>query len=319
MPVDLPRGAAVIHKERLAAEHVDVGSRAKAGAAAELQMAHYLRRAFAAEAGVAVLNDLRLPNPDQPGDFAQVDHLLIHRFGLIVVESKSVGDRVTVLPDGQWVRGTAAGGEGMASPVLQARRQAGVVRRVLAARFDPLGLGGLAGVPIDVLVAISDGGILDRSSGANVPEACKADQVPDRLVTRVRQLATGPKSFDAPRRQQLADHLSSLHTPRRRTPLPAASRPPDALPTPAQPSCAKCGSRALHAQHGRYGYFYRCLTCTGNTRLPRTCPACGADGQRVRKERLNFFVDCGQCGRATRVHTNAELTDLEGPDDAVPT
>lgn len=314
-------GKSVILKERNAADHDDRGSRAAAGAKAELQMAHYLHRAFHANDGIAVINDLRVPNPDCAGDFAQVDHLLIHRFGLIVIESKSVSDRVTVLPDGQWIRGTLASGQGMPSPVQQAQRQAEMLRRVLSARFDPLGVGVFARVSIEALVAISDHGILDRGS-SEVGEACKADQVVDRVVAIVRRLAAGPKQFDAAKRKQIAEHLLAIYVPLRGSARRPAVEPKPAKPSEpvrpahvAEPKCKHCGSGALHAQYGRYGYFFRCLSCTGNTKMSRACPSCGADLQRVRKDRLNFFVDCDRCRRTTRVYTNASLADLEGPDD----
>ena len=314
----------MIVKERAAAEHADGGVWGRAGAAAESQMAHYLRRAFGDEPGVAGLNDLRVAVPGTAGDFAQVDHLLIHRFGLIVVESKSVHDTVTINPAGEWARTIRGGGrEGMASPILQARRQAEALLRVLAARFDPLGAGLFARVPIGVLVAISDGGIIDRGS-ADVPEVCKAEAVADRVRAMVAGHVPKGRRFDGAARQRMAEYLVSVHVPLRRASdgtAPAAKAGPVAtraaveVGSAAGPACRACGSRALHAQHGRYGYFYRCISCTANTPMPRVCPACNASPERVRKEKLNFFVDCGRCRRTTRVYTNASLADLDGPDD----
>ena len=68
-------------------------------------MAHYLHRHFADDAEVHVLHDLRLRDPEQPeqtGDAGrcQIDHLLIHRWGMFIIESKSVTSEVRVRPDG---------------------------------------------------------------------------------------------------------------------------------------------------------------------------------------------------------------------------
>ena len=52
----------MIVKERLADEHDDTGSMAIAGARAEVQMAHYLKRAFGDDPLVRVFHDLRLPD-----------------------------------------------------------------------------------------------------------------------------------------------------------------------------------------------------------------------------------------------------------------
>ncbi len=56
----------------------------KAGDEAEKQMAHYLKRAYQKNKDIHVINDLRLVLGD---DAAQIDHLVIHRFGFIIVIS----------------------------------------------------------------------------------------------------------------------------------------------------------------------------------------------------------------------------------------
>ncbi len=304
----------------------DADRRSQAGAAAERQMAFYLRRAFGDEPAVAVVNDLRVPTPGQAGDFAQVDHLLVHRFGLIVVESKSVHGTVAVNAQGEWTQTYQGRPQGMASPVAQARRQADAVRRVLAARFDPLGSGLFGRVPIDVLVAVSDGGIIDRGS-ADVPEVCKADAVTGRVRTWLTARSAEGKRFDGPARQKVAAYLMSLHVPGRTgvsRPAPpgvaAVTRPASPADPPTSPelplaACRSCGSRLLHAQHGRYGYDFRCLACTANTPIPKGCPACKSPDARVRKDKLNFYKDCPACGRTGLFYVNASPADPSGPDD----
>ena len=58
----------------------------KYGYNAEKQMAFYLKRAFQESDDIFVINDLRIEMND---DVAQIDHLIMHRFGFIVIESKS--------------------------------------------------------------------------------------------------------------------------------------------------------------------------------------------------------------------------------------
>ncbi len=55
----------------------------KAGRVAEEQMVYYLRRAFKEDKNVCVFNDLRL---EQEQDAAQIDHLILHRYGITIVE-----------------------------------------------------------------------------------------------------------------------------------------------------------------------------------------------------------------------------------------
>ena len=79
--------------------------RQQAGAAAERQIAHYLHRSFKEDQEVYVLHDLRLEDHAQPEHdgstgVCQIDHLLVHRWGLFIIESKSVTEEVRVRSDG---------------------------------------------------------------------------------------------------------------------------------------------------------------------------------------------------------------------------
>ena len=63
----------------------------RAGDEAERQMVFYLRRAYGTNPDVHAFHNLRF---EQGEDAAQIDHLILHRSGVIIVESKSV----TLLP-----------------------------------------------------------------------------------------------------------------------------------------------------------------------------------------------------------------------------
>lgn len=186
----------------------------RAGAEAERQMAFYLHRAFADDTGVHVLHDLRLVDPAQPEHtgqpgVAQIDHLLIHRLGMFIVESKATSGVITVRPDGhggdQWMRGSA----GFPSPIRQAERQAAFLRAFLqrnrASLLGKLPLGlrtvmravagtdqrGFSHMPIQIIAAISDKGDIERVGGWEPPSKpfrtflCKADVVADHIRTEI--------------------------------------------------------------------------------------------------------------------------------------
>lgn len=133
---------------------------AKAGRTAEEQMVYYLRRAFKDDKNIYVFNDLRL---EQEQEAAQIDHLILHRYGATIVESKSVTTRIQVNEQGEWSRSFNGSLKGMPSPVLQAQRQAEFLRKYLNAQSEML-LGKMLGfrqstfrnMPLDILVAISD-------------------------------------------------------------------------------------------------------------------------------------------------------------------
>jgi len=162
------------------------GIRVRAGRQAEEQMAFYLRRAFGGKKDVYVFNGLRLQKED--GDTAQIDHLVMHRLGLVLVESKSVYGRVRVNERGEWTRTYRGQDKGMASPIEQAKRQAAFLVGFLDDHAPEIGdktLGLMQSyfgcLSTDVVVAVSDSGIIEQPAGHTFPEVCKADQASARI------------------------------------------------------------------------------------------------------------------------------------------
>ncbi len=157
-------------------------------------MAHYLKRAFGDASDVYVFNDLRLV---RRGEVAQIDHLVIHRWGFAVIESKSVTGRIRVNDQLEFVRVFGRKQVGMPSPIEQARRQAMLLRDLLHDQRQRLrdkkmlGLmqGGFRQALYDLHVAISDQGVIERGR-RQVAGLMKADQVPgvisERIATGVR-------------------------------------------------------------------------------------------------------------------------------------
>lgn len=231
--------------------------RLRAGVQAERQMAHYLHRAFATSADLYVINDLRLVDPEQPEHdgspgVAQIDHLVLHRYGAFIVESKSVTGTVTVRDDGggdEWTRG----GRGFASPLRQAERQGEFLRAFLQRHREQLlgrramglrtiskvihgdDLRGFRNMPLQHVVAIGDNGVIQRLHGWRAPTkgfaalVAKADQVPAKLSEQFKkhQHGAGVRGFTTPvygdygiwlmsaeELGAVADFLVASHTPR---------------------------------------------------------------------------------------------------------
>ena len=322
---------------------------ARAGRRAEEQMAFYLRRAFADAPNLRVFNGVRL---EREGDAAQVDHLILHRWGMVIVESKSVTSRVQVNERGEWTREWNGRQKGMASPVLQARRQADFLRRSLEddaerllTRILGLVQASFTNMPMDVLVAISDGGIIQQPKDGMQEAVCKADQVPDR----VRALVCGHKraaslfSFNTKGGYQLseaevvriADFLVAEHKPpKEHRPMSANVAPAVGLaalrahqpnciavaPTPtmellraSEPrdvpvhACRDCQGLSVTVEYGRYGYYFKCGACLANTPIKAACSGCGGKA-RIRKSGPQFFAECAQCQRSDLFHTNSSAS-----------
>ena len=189
----------MICKELDERAHSDADKWGIAGAKAEQQMAFYLKRAFAGETEIWVFNDLRFETDD--GDACQIDHLVMHRSGFILIESKIVTSKVRVHANGAWERLWSNHWQGMSSPIKQAERQASFLRDVFRSDCEKL-LGkaffgkvqkGFGHVPIEVLVAISDHGSIDRRG--EVTQVLKADLITDRVWEIVRRHKSARRLF----------------------------------------------------------------------------------------------------------------------------
>ena len=306
-----------------------------AGRKAEEQMAFYLRRFFGSSVDVDVLNYLRI---DLKGEVAQMDHLVLHPFGLLIVESKSVSDGVQITDDGQWMRWFNRKPSGMASPITQAQLQGKLLKELLEKKVKQKGF--FDEIRLDVLVAISDGGMITWPKSGALPEVCKADQVPDRINNRIeqfRKLRKLPDILTWEHRLIISDFLLKVHkplkpiekfdkipTPQHQVEEPRAeykvspvstvnlmpaiklnseiSTPKKAASLPSK-YCKHCQSTCLVATSGQYGYYFSCRDCSKNTPIKFACMVCKGEG-KIRKQGDRFFAECKACSVSNLFHSN---------------
>lgn len=164
-------------------------ARLKAGVAAEKQMAHYLDRHFRESKKLFVLHDIKL---EFEGENAQIDHLVVHPFGVAIVESKSVSTSVRLTDMDEWERRIGRSWSGMPSPLLQAERQGKLLKSLLKTREADLldkvlGLaqGTFSLMAVDVFAAVSDSGTIQRARKDQAPNALKADAIPAAIEAAV--------------------------------------------------------------------------------------------------------------------------------------
>jgi hypothetical protein len=334
--------------------------RQAAGVAAETQMAFYLHRSFGTSNEIDVINDLRIVDPEQPdpkgrpGIF-QIDHLVVHPWGVFIVESKSVTGQVVVRDHGngdEWVRVMGRREQGMSSPIQQVRRQEAMLRKFLHAHRSSLrgrvapGLRTLARVlagtdqcgfehmPIQAIIAISDNGIINRPTGWTERATpfrdyvCKADLVPDRIRDEVERHRAGSRLMGASdghygvwsiKPDELAGVIAFLCA--RHEPRTERDSTGGAL-TGATPACMKCGQPHLLPRWGdsRRGYVWTCRECAAQTPISTVCSACGAQGERgrvvkVKKEGRGYFRVCQKCGIEERIWLEPETGPLSRTDE----
>lgn len=284
----------------------------KAGRAAEEKMAFYLRVYFDDDKHVHVLNDIRIELDDGA---VQIDHLVIHQWGMFIIESKSVTGKVQIKDDGQWFRWFNDKSSGMQSPIAQASIQAKRLRKHLNRTARPEGV--FDQVPIDILVAISDqGGILPPKSGP-VEGVWKADQIVEKIQGKLDINKNIKPILNSKHMNTIGSYLVSIHKPfasaaighdviQMSSPLPQKNVSPEVLnskiPIPS-PTCKHCKGTKLEAMGGKYGYYFRCAVCGKNTAIQSICPTC-ENLERIHKRGIDFLAECVSCNVSRLFYSN---------------
>ena len=176
---------------------------------AQEQMAYYLRRAFGASEEVDVLNGLVV----RSGDIrAQMHHLVIHPYGLLLVENVSVRGTIQIEADWQWTVVHRQQAKPLRSPVTEAKLQALQLEAFLDKKVKNKGF--FHGLELDVLVAVPDTRAIHWPPSGVFPEVCNADQLPDRVNQRVafcRSTSEKPGALTVGQRRRLAEFLRASH------------------------------------------------------------------------------------------------------------
>jgi len=312
----------MILKERNPAEHAETDIFSTAGAKAEEQMAFYLRRVFYNDPDIFVFNDLRFKT--DTNDSAQIDHLVLHRHGFIIIESKSISSYVVVNKYGEWIRFWEGKPHGMPSPIQQAKFQAEFLRTALDAYAKELLDRVIFNVlqprfmncPFEIIVAISDKGSIKRD--IPLPEVIKADQVPDRIkeiYQRHKKSASffsfstgndGLYNFKDEEMQRISKFLLEHHYPLNyqkakmvreshnvQTEITKPVYASSTIQSKGAGICNKCSTQSK-ILWGKYGYYWKCPQCNNNMPIKEFCPAC-KNKLKVRKEKNSYFIFCEQC------------------------
>lgn len=313
----------MVCKERDPRERPGQGTFGEAAAAAQEHVGVLLRHAFAEDPDIWVFNDLRYQ--DDSGSSVEIDHLILHRHGFVVVDSGSVCIPAQVDGKGEWT--CVLGGRTVAvnSPVEQLRQQGEFLRRALDAYCEDL-LGRFMGVrqvtfqtcPFDPIVAVAESASLTRE--VPVPELAKAGEVADRIreiygcrrkvsasfALESLRLSNNEGIYNFKDREMAAikGFLLEHHCPRPagEPPAPPAEAEPSApaagaeAPTGAQARpgvCAACGGPARMAWANRT-YFWRCRSCGADRPILLFCTRCGRR-MLLKRQGNRFLKSCENC------------------------
>ena len=172
---------------------------------AQDRMAYHLRRYFGKSGEVDVLNYLRVSSGSV---VTMIDHLVLHSFGLIVIERESLAEPIQIKDDGQWLRMRQDG------PITRAYLRALSLKAFLDKMVRQKGF--FDTIELDIIVAVPDTERIRWPSMGMLPEVCNTDQVHERVNQRIlqcRRTATAAGVLTAPERRRLGEFLRSLHQP----------------------------------------------------------------------------------------------------------
>ena len=304
----------------------------RAGIRGERDAAYLIDFHLAASKRTAVIHDLRL---EINGRVAQIDHLLIHRtLNVFVLETKHFHAGVKITEEGEFLRWNdfARKFEGMESPLAQNDRHIAVLKDAFDAIEMPTRMG-LRMTPTFVsFVVVSPNARIDRPRRFDTSRIIKADMVLQAVEAKLENegvlesLAGLSRFVSGETVMEIGRKLIALHKPASRRgdtsstadvrtsaakavqPTPASHALQPASPLPASngsTSCRACNSSDLTILHGKYGYYFKCRACSGNTPIKLNC---GRDGhqERLRKSGLHFYRECADCGTSTLYFQNPE-------------
>lgn len=178
---------------------------------AQDRMAYHLRRYFGKSGEVDVLNYLRVSSGSV---VTLIDHLVLHSFGLIVIERESLAEPIQIKDDGQWLRVRAEGPVELRSPITRAYLRALSLKAFLDKMVKQKGF--FDAIELDIIVSVPDTGRIQWPTMGPLPEVCNTDQVHERVNQRIlqcRRTATAAGVLTAPERRRLGGFLRSLHQP----------------------------------------------------------------------------------------------------------
>lgn len=280
----------------------------------------------------AVIHDLRL---EINGRVAQIDHLVINRcLDVFVLETKNFHAGLKITEDGEFLRWNSFKKtfEGMASPLAQNERHIAVLKDVFGQIDMPTRLGIRLAPSFHSYVLVASSARIDRPVKFDTSQIVKADAWPKTLEKYVDDLGVISTFASAARMvssETLADICKKIIAQHRpitmnyaakfgltnaqnspaepaAPPAQAAQKTPDAREILEPAQCRSCQSQAISIQYGKYGYYFKCGSCDGNTPIKIGCGHPGHK-ERLRKEGPSFYRECVDCKSSSLFFANTSL------------
>lgn len=284
----------------------------RAGAKGEEEAAYLINFDYGSSDIMAVIHDLRI---EVGGRVAQIDHLLIHRtLNVFVLESKHFHAGVKISDNGEFLmwnqyRRTY---EGMASPLEQNERHIEVLKDAFGIINMPTRVGMRLSPVFHSYVLVSQNARIKRPKEFDTSKIIKADMLSMTIESQFDKagffdvLGSASRIVSKETLRDIAGQLIALHKPATldySAKYKVAGIQKDVQADLVKHQCRNCGSEDLSVQHGRYGYYFKCAACEGNTPIKIGCGQVGHK-ERIRKQGLNFYRECADCGTSSLYYVN---------------
>ena len=227
-------------------------------------MEHYLMQSLTASKDAHLLSDLKL---SFQGEHCQIDHLVMHQHGMIIIETKSLSGQIFVNGKGDCYRITRSGWKmRLKSPIKQARRQRGILLQLLDYNHESLGLSRrldqipaqdldkrfklIGAVPNSTVIKAVD--CTDTSIFRFSEAASEVEQILAQKETRISKSRKLKRVFKPDQLQTISDLL--LRTDQ-------ASPHQSKHHYPRMLSCLECGSDSVQTRYGCHGSYLKCGRC----------------------------------------------------------
>jgi hypothetical protein len=211
--------------------------------------------------------------------------------------------------------------EGIASPLAQNERHISVLKDIFEYLIDlPVRLGIKLNPEFHSLVAVDSKSRIDRPKKFDTSSVIKADVLIKKLEDDRQQaslLGTLAKLLGDEALLDLGQQLVKLHRPIQfdYSAKFGISKPEDSatqikkssIPVEVKSAhefkCRTCGNSKVSIQYGKFGYYFKCEACEGNTPIKL---GCGMDGhkERLRKDGKDFYRECPDCKSSSLFYSN---------------
>lgn len=302
----------------------------RAGIKGEQETSFHLNGFFKDTKNIYIIHDLRL---EHNGRTAQIDHILINRLlDVYVLETKQLHAGMKINEEGEFLQWNhyRKAYEGMASPLAQNIRHIDVLKEVFKDKVDmPTRLGFTLRPKYHSRILVNSKARIDRPKKFDTSEIVKSDDFFKKyqesfdevgFVDAVSGLAKiiSPEQADFMCRKLIRMHQpitynyaakfgikeTAIEEPK---PIETITEKPAAVQQEraaySSHQCSKCSSDDVKVAYGKFGYYFKCSACDGNTGIKIDCGVKGHK-ERIRKKGKQFYRDCADCQTSTLFFEN---------------